>query len=148
MKKAFTMIELVFTIVILGILSSVAIPHLVATRDDAAVASGVQRVTKMLTSIGTYYTMQGFFDSDLSKMTFVRLMDSNNQPFEGDFIATSTYFGNETFTRRCIKVVADDSQGTITLTPASDGSAYCDALIKALGKTVGVHTFGGSHLYK
>ncbi len=33
---AFTMIELVFVIVVLGILAAVAIPRLAATRDDAA----------------------------------------------------------------------------------------------------------------
>ena len=35
MRTAFTMIELVFVIVILGILAVVAIPKLAATRDDA-----------------------------------------------------------------------------------------------------------------
>jgi len=35
MKNAFTMIELIFVIVIIGILASVAIPKLTATRDDA-----------------------------------------------------------------------------------------------------------------
>lgn len=34
-KKAFTMIELVFVIVILGILAGVAVPRLSVTRDDA-----------------------------------------------------------------------------------------------------------------
>lgn len=33
--KAFTMIELVFVIVIIGILAAVAVPRLAATRDDA-----------------------------------------------------------------------------------------------------------------
>ncbi|MCI6988017.1 MAG: type II secretion system GspH family protein [Campylobacter sp.] len=37
MKKAFTMIELVFVIVVLGILAGVAIPRLAVTRDDATV---------------------------------------------------------------------------------------------------------------
>lgn len=37
-KKAFTMIELVFIIVVIGILASVAIPRLAATRDDAVVS--------------------------------------------------------------------------------------------------------------
>jgi len=37
-KSAFTMVELVFVIVVLGILAGVAIPKLFVTRDDAVVA--------------------------------------------------------------------------------------------------------------
>lgn len=35
MKKAFTMIELVFVIVILGIIASIAVPKLMAKKVDA-----------------------------------------------------------------------------------------------------------------
>lgn len=38
MKNAFTMIELVFVIVVLGILASVAIPKFAATRTDAEIS--------------------------------------------------------------------------------------------------------------
>jgi general secretion pathway protein G len=37
-KKAFTMVELVFVIVIIGILAAVAVPRLSATRDDAVIS--------------------------------------------------------------------------------------------------------------
>ena len=43
MKKAFTMIELIFIIVIIGILASVAVPKFAATRDDAEITKA--RVT-------------------------------------------------------------------------------------------------------
>lgn len=53
MKKhnGFTMIELVFVIVVLGILSAIAIPRLVATRDDAQVAKGRSDVSAVRSGI-------------------------------------------------------------------------------------------------
>jgi len=38
MKKAFTMMELIFAIVVIGILAAVAMPKLFATRDDAIIS--------------------------------------------------------------------------------------------------------------
>lgn len=59
MKKAFTMIELVFVIVIIGILAAVAIPKLSATRDDAKVSAVISNARKILGDLEAYYISQG-----------------------------------------------------------------------------------------
>jgi len=59
MKPAFTMIELIFVIVILGILSAVAIPKLSATRDDAAVTKEIINAKQTLSDAQNEYTALG-----------------------------------------------------------------------------------------
>ena len=52
-KNAFTMIELVFVIVILGILSAIAIPKFAATRTDAEISKGRADVASIRSAIMT-----------------------------------------------------------------------------------------------
>ena len=61
MKKGFTMIELIFVIVILGILASVAIPRLAATRTDAEIATTVANLRILLSDLNSYYVVKGEF---------------------------------------------------------------------------------------
>ena len=53
MKRAFTMIELVFVIVVIGILASIAIPKLAATRDDAEIAKAIATIGAVKSSLAT-----------------------------------------------------------------------------------------------
>ena len=71
MRKGFTMIELIFVIVILGVLASVAIPRLAATRDDAEVAKAATNLTTAVSDITAYYTAKGKFEAsnDFTKIT-------------------------------------------------------------------------------
>ena len=78
MRKGFTMIELIFVIVILGVLASVAIPRLAATRDDAEVAKAASNLTTAVTDITAYYTAKGSFfttDSTTGKLTSTVISD-------------------------------------------------------------------------
>ena len=53
MKNAFTMIELIFVIVVLGILSAVAIPRFAATRTDAEITKGRADIASVRSAIIT-----------------------------------------------------------------------------------------------
>ncbi|BAF73076.1 type II secretion system protein [Sulfurovum sp. NBC37-1] len=53
MKKAFTMVELVFVIVVIGILAAIAVPKFAATRDDALIAKARAAVGAMRSAIAT-----------------------------------------------------------------------------------------------
>lgn len=50
-KNAFTMIELILVIVILGILAAVAVPKLAATRTDAEIAKGRSDIASIRSAI-------------------------------------------------------------------------------------------------
>jgi general secretion pathway protein G len=58
-REAFTMIELIFVIVILGILASTAIPKLSATREDARITKEMANAKQCITDMCAGYTGSG-----------------------------------------------------------------------------------------
>ncbi len=69
-RNAFTMIELVFIIVIIGILAVTALPRLAATRDDAKRSTIAHNTMVAAEDIAAYAIARGKTASDLSEMSY------------------------------------------------------------------------------
>ena len=90
MKKGFTMIELIFVIVILGILASVAIPRLAGTRTDAEIATTVANLRTLLNDVASYYAVKGEFGTVKWKdLTNAPLQKSKGVALEATLAATA-----------------------------------------------------------
>lgn len=68
-RAAFTMIELIFVIVILGVLAAVGLPKLAATRDDAFVSTIAQNIAICASEIALYATSHAKVESNFTLMS-------------------------------------------------------------------------------
>ena len=108
MRKGFTMIELIFVIVILGILAAVAIPRLASTRDDAEIVKVGTNMTTIISDLGAFYTSQGKLAANIKEMTNVQLANAT-AGLEGDLMTAG---------KACIHFKATDYDET-TKKPAT-----------------------------
>ena len=114
MKKGFTMIELIFVIVILGILASVAIPRLAATRTDAAIATTVANLRTILSDAASYYAVNGEFGAVKWKdITNVPLQIRKDTPITASDVATQHGAHLAADGKNCISVKLVDRSGNI-----------------------------------
>ena len=134
-RTGFTMIELIFVIVILGILAAVAIPKLAATRTDAEVSKGATEIAGVITDVGSYYTAQGSFANDVSTMTNVTL-DANLTSGAG---ATNYAIGGS----NCISFTFK-ADGNVTVASVTNTAVVCVGLQGAVADLMKEHSFGGA----
>ena len=134
MRKGFTMIELIFVIVILGVLASVAIPRLAATRDDAEVAKAATNLTTAVSDLTAYYTAKGHFRSGSSK-TAQKIQDFTKLTNALDKNGNLNVKGKIS----CVKVdlpgdaANASSKVNLTLTFTPNVDAVCKQLVKLPG---------------
>lgn len=145
-RSGFTMIELIFVIVILGILASVAIPKLAATRDDAKISKMASNAATFVSDAGSYYVSQG-----LANWTGANWDDITNVELYTDTAGTTTAKGTAA-TGATVYLVDEGvdcltfthaNAGTLTVADGAGTTPTC-AQVKAIAADmVKTHTFGG-----
>ena len=137
MKKGFTMIELIFVIVILGILASVAIPRLHGTRGDAWITTTAANLRTLVSDINAYYVAKGTFENGTDG---VKWNEITNVPLENpDELAAG--FGLPGYItvdgERCIEVRIHNKIGPIparinfTKYPTNKDKGVCKEVLEA-----------------
>jgi general secretion pathway protein G len=152
-RTAFTMLELVFVIVVIGILAAVAAPRLAATRDDAQIAKGrsdvaairsaivSERQGRLLRGDSTYINVldtssatmenQTLFDNNGTTANTILMYGITSKKANGHWMKSGT--ASYTYQIMSVPVTFDynNSNGTFSCDRAGSGNTgrYCKLLV-------------------
>jgi len=142
-KKAFTMVELIFVIVIIGILATVAMPRLGATRDDAKIAKTVSNLKVLLYDAFSFYASQGGDIWKVSKWSNVTDTVGSVQGATSTLNSPVRIYGEYGVT--CFTVTPHtDVNGTVLTVTANNSTDIICSKAQEVAKKVGIvdNTYG------
>jgi len=113
MKKGFSLLELIFAIVVIGVIASFAIPKYLDTRDSAVVSTLKRDISTAITSIQAYHLAN---DGQISKITDAVTLNTEN------WTVTDTKITDKNSCTE-IEIKTDDTTGSKTLELAVDADS-------------------------
>jgi len=157
-RKAFTMIELIFVIVIIGILTAVAIPKLVATRDDAKVSTSLSDLALLVREMGGYYTAHDKYDTGNDKitdLTNIKLFTNTDcSTIAREIVSGNSYYyctNDGSSLEACVKIIPNNAGGLVVFsgenTPSGDickGIQLAPQFVKNISRSF---KMGGVRIY-
>ncbi len=118
MRNAFTMVELIFVIVIIGILAVIAIPKLSATRDDAKVVTELNNITNCVQDIASSYTSSQQEDNNSANCNLVKCAVINLGSLNDGNVTINLKTSSDGYPRYCNfvkeKALKKDLNGTLS----------------------------------
>jgi len=140
MRAGFTMIELIFVIVIIGILAAIAMNKMSATRDDAKITKAVSNLKTCVGDMAARYTAQGkLVTGDINNSNACKVTNEENC-FAVDVNDSTLAFDTK------IKVVYNDNGETWCPLAAIDAQSKDLADYNLTNAKTKVHNFGGTSI--
>ncbi len=117
MRKGFSLIELIFIIVVIGIIATAAVPKLMGMRTNAIVSSLKQDISTVTTSVQSYYLTNG----QISKISDAVTLN------ESTWVIADKEIKYLEDNNTCVNIKIDDSNLVVTVD--EDAGEICAQLI-------------------
>lgn len=122
-KSGFSLIEMIVVIVIIGIIAAIAVPKLLNTKDEAIVSAIKQDVATAVSSIRSYYLMNGKIEHISDAVNL------NSERWSGTESLTAIFKDGEV---NCVQIIVDTTTKKLTVDMIpTDPANVCEKLYDA-----------------